>query len=560
MTPTYQSKLRLFRVLTAGMVTALAVASGSGMAGAVAGPRTHVVRAGETLTAIGRAHGVPLDRLIEANSPLDPHRIFPGDQVILPAAPMASSADPVPLSTTISREASSRSHVVQLGETASAIARSYGIPLKELARHNNLADPNRIRAGQRLEIPELAVVAAMASVSEIAARPIARSSSAAEIRLDDAASRHGLDPALVRALAWQRSRWNADLIGPGGERGLLQISPTTLAWVEQSILRRSLKPETSDDTLEGGAALLSYLLKRSTDEKQALAAFMQGLAGVQRTGIRPETAQAIDEIQRLKQGFSSTIATSSERVATPAGERRHVTLEDRVLSAVAQVGSPDTRVGVAAVNLTTGERLSIRGAESFSAASVLKLPIMVEVHRQIAEGILKADPQLNALVREMIVVSDNQAANRLVAMIGRDNLNASLHRMGLTSTQMHNPFGTRPGDVDRGFNQTSPDDMIALLGLLADEQLVNAAASKEMRALLAQVRDGSKIRRPLSSDVSVAHKSGWFEGVSNDVGIVRTARGTYLIAVFAHGPFGHETGNQIISAVSSVVYDAWGRP
>ncbi len=44
-------------------------------------------------------------------------------------------------------------HVVRRGETLWRIARSYGVPLLELARANGIADPSRIRAGQRLTIP-----------------------------------------------------------------------------------------------------------------------------------------------------------------------------------------------------------------------------------------------------------------------------------------------------------------------------------------------------------------------------------------------------------------------
>lgn len=46
-----------------------------------------------------------------------------------------------------------RIHVVQPGQTLSAIAKVYGTSVKELASVNGLTDPNRIRAGAELLIP-----------------------------------------------------------------------------------------------------------------------------------------------------------------------------------------------------------------------------------------------------------------------------------------------------------------------------------------------------------------------------------------------------------------------
>ena len=44
-------------------------------------------------------------------------------------------------------------HVVQRGETLTGIARKYGVTVAAIVEANDLADPNRIYAGQRLVIP-----------------------------------------------------------------------------------------------------------------------------------------------------------------------------------------------------------------------------------------------------------------------------------------------------------------------------------------------------------------------------------------------------------------------
>ena len=50
--------------------------------------------------------------------------------------------------------AAARSHTVKRGETLSSIARRTGVPLKSLAAANGLSSNYRVRAGQRLRIPD----------------------------------------------------------------------------------------------------------------------------------------------------------------------------------------------------------------------------------------------------------------------------------------------------------------------------------------------------------------------------------------------------------------------
>ena len=47
---------------------------------------------------------------------------------------------------------------------------------------------------------------------------------------------------------------------------------------------------------------------------------------------------------------------------------------------------------------------------------------------------------------------------------------------------------------------------------------------QDIRALLSRNTDRSKLVRLLPADAKVAHKSGWYESVANDVGIVTVDR------------------------------------
>ena len=77
-------------------------------------------------------------------------------------------------------------------------------------------------------------------------------------------------------------------------------------------------------------------------------------------------------------------------------------------------------------------------------------------------------------------------------------------------------------------------------------------------ALWVMRSDGSKLRRGLPPEARLAHKSGWYDGVANDVGIVTHPQGSYILIVFTEGIDDGETANQTIAAVAEAVHGIWG--
>jgi len=253
-----------------------------------------------------------------------------------------------------------------------------------------------------------------------------------------------------------------------------------------------------------------------------------------------------------------------QQLAMPGAEARAGKpnpLEQRIQAEAQRVGGPDVRIGVAAANLNSGERLSIRGDESFPSASVMKLPILVELERQIAAGTIKWDDALRTDAAQMIAVSDNSAANRIVDKISMVAVNDQMRKLGLGGTRFLNTFTDSRSSTNPGQNATTPNNMERLLELIATDQMVSPAASAEMRGLLARNNDRSKLARLLPADARVAHKSGWYDGVANDVGIVTVDRvpTRWVIAVFSEHQPDAETGNQVVAAISKTVYDAWAK-
>jgi beta-lactamase class A len=236
-------------------------------------------------------------------------------------------------------------------------------------------------------------------------------------------------------------------------------------------------------------------------------------------------------------------------------------LQQKMAAEAARIGGPNLKVGAAATNLVTGEKVKLRADEAFPSASVMKLPILVELERQIAAGKLPWTESLRAEAAAMIAVSDNSAANQIADVIQAQSVNDTMAKLGLGSTKFLNMFTDTRGSSKPGQNQTTPSNMAHLLELIATDQAVSSQVSADIRTLLARNADRSKLVRLLPADARVAHKSGWYEGVANDVGIVTVDRvpTRWVIAVFTEGVPDAETGNQIVAAISKAVYDAWAR-
>lgn len=109
----------------------------------------HIVQPGETLSDIAARHGITVSELASANGIVDPNRVLAGSRLTVADAPAGSAADTAPAAA----PATGADHVVQPGETLSAIAGAYGIGVAELAAANGIDDPNHIVAGTRLRVP-----------------------------------------------------------------------------------------------------------------------------------------------------------------------------------------------------------------------------------------------------------------------------------------------------------------------------------------------------------------------------------------------------------------------
>ena len=256
----------------AGLVLLVATLAG----GAHAQP-SYTVRWGDTLTAIAARYGTTVPALASLNG-IDPTNILlSGTTLSLPADGGGAAGG----------------HLVRRGETLSGIAARYGTTVSALVRANGLASPHLVVAGTRLSISGSAAPSAPPSAET------ATSGSIAGV-IDYWSGYYGVDSRLVRALAWMESGYQADITSHAGAWGVMQVTPSAWAFVEDVLVGASI-PRTADGNVRVGVAYLAHLLAQvGGDERLALGAYYQGLAGVRARGLLPETRRYVADVLALK--------------------------------------------------------------------------------------------------------------------------------------------------------------------------------------------------------------------------------------------------------------------
>lgn len=239
------------------------------------------------------------------------------------------------------------------------------------------------------------------------------------------------------------------------------------------------------------------------------------------------------------------------------------TLDDKVRDAL---GGFKGNVYLYAKNLDSGKEYDLKGEEQVRTASTIKVAIMAEAFRQVAEGkiawtdeliVAKAKKvggsgilgefsddskiDLRTAVHLMIVLSDNTATNLVLDKVTSDAVNEYMAKLGLKDTLSMRKIGGG-GDSQAwlnntrnrmfGLGRTSPRDMVRLLEMMERGEVVSKEASAQMIAILKrqQLKDG--IGRGTPDTMQVASKSGSLDRLRADVGIVYTRRGRIAMAIY----------------------------
>jgi beta-lactamase class A len=243
--------------------------------------------------------------------------------------------------------------------------------------------------------------------------------------------------------------------------------------------------------------------------------------------------------------FASMAAAQSSKTFT----RADTTALHKQLDAIA--AAHHGVLGYSISNLDTGERLSLRGDETFSTASLIKVPILVTLY-DLAEKkqlslddpltVLKIDqvpgsgvlqfmhPGMSLSVHDaaalMIVLSDNTATNLILDRIIIRRVWQKMEALGLPHSKVHSKTFLRmssvamDSSVKYGLGVSTPNEMARLFELLAEGKAVSPAADSAMLDLLENNADGELMQRTING-MKVPHKTGATDSVRTECALFR---------------------------------------
>ncbi len=219
-----------------------------------------------------------------------------------------------------------------------------------------------------------------------------------------------------------------------------------------------------------------------------------------------------------------------------------------------QLGQFKGKTGFYYKNLVTKETICYHEYEAFQAASVIKIPVMIELFRRFEEGTLSKTDTLK--VREedklpscgalsylhegievtlldlctlMIILSDNTATNLLIRLLGMKEINQTLSSLSCKVTRLNRLLFERELSRQGIQNYVAPAEIGYLLELMYQKELISASASEEMIAILKNQQLNGKIPFFCTDSTEIAHKTGEDDGITHDVGIVFTKK-PFIIA------------------------------
>ena len=315
---------------------------------------------------------------------------------------------------------------------------------------------------------------------------------------------------------------------------------------------------------------------------------------------------------------NSRTESKSKAAATPQGLSD---LQQKIEKIRAQLPG---EMSVYMKNLASGEEINLDSDKIFETFSVIKLAIASEVMNQVEQGkfalsdrvALKAanerlpsgvlfalDPGLTPTVKDlltlMIIISDNEATDVLADKVGRDNITAYMHSLGLTNTsikfsdldwdrrwtgsldpkylnasgdqtvsfpfsrygskQVQAAFGHTIYDAGIYFGHSTTHDIGRLLEMMATGKLVSKNASNLILGIMEKQQVNDRFPVYLEN-IRIAHKTGDGQPfIANDAGVLWVNQHPIVLVVFTgHHRGGTASLHDAIARVAALVVRHYG--
>lgn len=300
-------------------------------------------------------------------------------------------------------------------------------------------------------------------------------------------------------------------------------------------------------------------------------------------------AQAQQQVN-LEAAFDSALGT--ELRAPRDFSARYDSPLARQIAAIAE-GSRG-RIGVAAIDLGTGEEVAVLGDQRFPMASTSKIAIAATFLEGVDQGrwsltsefpLLLPVPSKRfssavapvrrgeymsayRLIDLMITRSSNPATDALLAAVGGPAaVNDWARRAGLREFTLTRDIATLvrdDGEIDPAMqidlrDSATPREMVRLLTGIYQGKWLTASSRNVIIDAMERCRTGTRrIPAMLPAGVTVAHKTGSLNNTSSDIGIITTPDGRSIaLAIYVTGQGTRSNREDRIASIARALYDGY---
>jgi beta-lactamase class A len=257
--------------------------------------------------------------------------------------------------------------------------------------------------------------------------------------------------------------------------------------------------------------------------------------------------------------------------------------------------------GVAAKRLDTGEEIRVNADETTATASTIKVPILIELFRQVEAGAIDLETPLPAsaaartvgsgILREltegielsirdhatlMIVVSDNISTNVLIDLLGIDRINQTMADFGFTRTHLRERLDfPKIGPDARNLAVTTPGELTAIMEALATGAILSDDSRAAIFDIMGRQHGLNLIPRYLpyyphpdelghpDNGLRIANKTGGWTGMRADMALVEWPGVRYVVGIVTEGDsdrrfWAENAGDRVIGRVSRLIFEHFG--
>lgn len=227
----------------------------------------------------------------------------------------------------------------------------------------------------------------------------------------------------------------------------------------------------------------------------------------------------------------------------------------------------------------SGTRISLDAGKRFRSASLAKLPVLLALYREAAEGRLSLDERIQVsasdirpgtgvlqdrppgtalTLREcaeyLIKESDNTAWAMLEDRLGKKRIRAELARAGAESTR-----------YEYARHTTTPDDTLKILQKISDPGYTSPSHSQEMLDAMTGTAFEDRLPQGLPKNARIHHKIGSLGDSFGDAGLVvppegKEYGGPYYVVVLSRNAGGEATVRRAMREISLTAYQGLADP